>query len=51
MEIEVILGMVFEVIFGFLDFGHGKRGTEEAGRWYGFGTKNKVDFCGTNLVL
>jgi hypothetical protein len=31
--------------------GHGKRGTEEAGQWYGFGMENEAGFCGTDLVL
>ena len=56
--------MVLEAIFRFLvvvfgqyetvhtvDYGHGKRGTEEAGQQYDFGMKNEVDLCGTDLVL
>jgi hypothetical protein len=63
-EIKAIFGTVFETIFGFLvvvfglygtvrivECGHEKRGMEEAGQWYGFGTKNEADFCGTDLVL
>jgi hypothetical protein len=63
-EIEAIFGTVFEAIFRFsvvvfgpygtvrtVDCGHGKRGTEEAGQRYGFGTENEADFCGTDLVL
>jgi hypothetical protein len=64
MEIEAIFGTVFEAVFRFSvgffgpygtvrtsDCGHGKRGTEEAGQQYDFGTKNEADFCGTDLVL
>jgi hypothetical protein len=64
MEIEVIFGTIFEAIFRFsmavcgsygtvrtVDCGHEKRGTEEAGQWYDFGTENETDLCGTDLVL
>jgi len=59
-----MFGSVFEVIFRFsmvvfgsygtvrtVDCGHRKRGTEEAGQRYDFGTKNEADFYGTDLVL
>jgi hypothetical protein len=64
MEIEAIFGTVFGAIFSFsvvvfgpygtvrtVDCGHEKRGTEEVGQRYDFGTKNEADFCGTDLVL
>jgi hypothetical protein len=63
-EIEATFGTVFEAIFRFsmvvfgpyetvrtVDCGHRKRGTEEAGHRYDFGTENEADFCGTDLVL
>jgi hypothetical protein len=34
-----------------VDCGHEKRGMEEAGQRYDFGTKNEADLCGTDLVL
>ena len=64
MEIEATSSTDFKADFYFMfvvlgsyetahtvDCGHGKRGTEEAGQWYDFGTENEVDFCGTDLVL
>jgi hypothetical protein len=64
MEIEAIFGTVFEAVSRFFvaisgpygtvrtgDCVHRKRGTEETGQWYGFGTENKADFCETDLVL
>jgi hypothetical protein len=63
-KIEAIFGTVFEAVFRFSVvvfgpyrtvrtsvYGHEKQGTKEARQWYGFGTKNEADFCGTDLVL
>jgi hypothetical protein len=63
-EIEAIFGTIFKAVFRFsvavfgpygivrtTDCEHEKRGTEEAGQRYGFGTENEADLCGTDLVL
>jgi hypothetical protein len=64
MEIEVVVGTVFEVHFSILfivsgpyrivlttDWCHINQGTKEVIQQYGFDMENEVEFGGTVLVL